>query len=60
MSTLTFNELEQVYESVALAIDTAGAEKRDVFLAKLVLLLARDIGNQAHVLSAIEDCLKDL
>lgn len=60
MSTLTFAELEEVYESVAHAIDIAGAEKRDVFLAKLVLMLAKNIGDQAQVLGAIEDCLKDL
>ncbi|MEQ1647398.1 MAG: hypothetical protein ABL898_02330 [Hyphomicrobiaceae bacterium] len=60
MTDMVFNDLEAVYERVAVAIDSVGAEKRDVFLAKLVLMLARDVGDCDLVLKAIEACLQDL
>lgn len=60
MNTMQFTDFETVYESVAQAIDRAGTDKREIFLAKLVLLLSQEIGDSARVLRAIEDCLKDL
>ena len=50
MTTMTFSDLETVYESVATAIDSAGPEKREVFLAKLVLMLANELGDVARIL----------
>ena len=56
----TFSELEAVYERLAVAIDTAGPDKSEVFLAKLVLMLAAQLGQPEKVLAAIETCLQDL
>jgi Protein of unknown function (DUF2783) len=57
---LTFADTEAVYERLAAAIDEAGPEKSDVFLAKLALVLAQHIGQTDVAISAIETCLKDL
>ena len=56
----TFTALETIYERLADAIDAAGPAKAQVFLAKLALMLAREIENPQTVLAAIEACLKDL
>jgi len=54
-----FEDLEQVYEALAEAIDRAGAQS-EVYLAKLVLMLANDGQSPDAVLTAIENCLYDL
>ncbi len=46
-------DLEAVYEAVAKAIDAAGPNGSEVFLAKLVLLLAREIGDAERVLALV-------
>jgi hypothetical protein len=52
--------LEVVYERLATAIDEAGPERAELYLAKLALRLAHDIGDPKLVLAAIEACLEDL
>ena len=39
--TLTIGGLETVYDALATAIDQAGAEKAQLFLVKLALLVAK-------------------
>jgi hypothetical protein len=58
--TLPFTELERVYERLATAIDEAGPDKSEVFLSKLVLMLAQQLAEPERALAAIETCLKDL
>jgi Protein of unknown function (DUF2783) len=58
--TAAFDVLEQAYDRIAGGIDTAGPAQETVFLAKLALALANEIGD-AHVISACVDAaLKDL
>ena len=52
--TLKFEGLEQVYDWLATAIDEAGPEKEALFLSKLCLTLAHNIGE----LSVIEDAIR--
>ncbi|CAM5405328.1 DUF2783 domain-containing protein [Eoetvoesiella caeni] len=59
MSTLQFEELENLYDELATAIDTAGPEQESVFLAKLVLALAHEFGNAQRVSALIQDCLNE-
>ena len=59
MSTLQFHELENLYDELAVAIDTCGAEQESVFLAKLVLSLAQELGNAARISQLIQDCLHE-
>lgn len=52
--------LETVYDTLAEAIDRAGADKTDLFLVKLALLQANAIGDPGRVAELIEAALKDL
>ena len=57
---LDFVELEQVYERLADALDEVGQDKADIFLAKIVMLLARDVGDLGKVTEAIASAKADL
>jgi hypothetical protein len=57
---LTIPGLEQVYDALATAIDTAGPEKTELFLVKLALLNANALSEPALFQSHIEAALKDL
>lgn len=60
MKPLPFSELETVYETLAEAIDRAGAANESLFLTKLVLLLAQR-GIPADAFSAaIDAALADM
>jgi hypothetical protein len=52
--------LEQVYDALATAIDTAGPEKSELFLAKLALLNAKAMGDAAVFQAQVDAALKDL
>jgi hypothetical protein len=57
--TLSIQDLETVYDTLATAIDQAGQEKASLFLVKLALLNANALASadifQAHVQSAMQD-----
>lgn len=58
-SPLTIPQLENVYDLLAEAIDEAGPQRSELFLTKLCLLLANQVGDDAvvrgHVRSALDD-----
>ena len=58
--SLSFTELETVYEALAGAIDQAGEAHAQLFLTKLALFLAKDMKSGEQVLVAINECLKNL
>lgn len=60
MNPLALAELEAVYDSLAAALNQVGLEQESLFLTKLVLLLANQVGNQAQVEQSIEAALLDL
>ena len=60
MATLEFAELEELYDRLANAIDDVGSDKESVFLAKLVLLLSRQIGDPKVLNAAISDARSHL
>jgi hypothetical protein len=60
MTALTIPQLEQVYDALAQAIDRAGPTHTELFLTKLNLLLANEIGDDARVQTWIESALRDL
>lgn len=45
MTTMSFDDLEQAYACLAEAIDVAGPEFETLFLTKLALALAHQIGD---------------
>ena len=60
MSQLTLNELEAVYDALAEALNQVGTEKESLFLTKLALLLANQLGDQTQVEQAITTASRDL
>ncbi len=61
MSTpMNTEELEDYWEALSKAIDRAGPDKTELFLAKLALLLGRESGDVARCKALIEDALEDL
>lgn len=60
MNQLPLAGLEAVYDALAEAINQVNAEQENLFLTKLVLLLANQVGHQANVEQAIQTALQDL
>jgi hypothetical protein len=60
MKTMPFPDLEQAYEALAEAIDSAGPGQEALFLAKLALTLAHRLGDLAEFKQAIGIALQDL
>ncbi|WP_425073589.1 hypothetical protein [Sagittula sp. S175] len=57
---MTPSEVETVYEALARRLDTVGPERRELFLAKLALLLAHEVEDTGQVLHLIEDASEHL
>ena len=57
---LSVAELEEVYDAIADAVDEAPEDKRLLFLAKLALTLASQLGDAAKVSEAIAAAARDL
>ena len=57
---MSTDDFEAYWEALADAIDRAGADKAELFLAKLAVLLGRDTGDVARCRALIEDALEDL
>ena len=57
---LTVSQLEQVYDTLAHAIDQAGPDHSEVFLTKLSLLLANALGDAGLVATLVDAALNDL
>lgn len=59
--TLSLDGLEQVYDVLAQAIDqTTENQKTELFLTKLCLLCAQQLGDEAQVEKLIQTALQDL
>ncbi len=58
-SSLTTRELEDFYDALAEAIDSAG-DKSPLFLAKLALKLALDVGDLKTLMTALQVASADL
>ncbi len=53
-------DLETVYDWLAQAVDAAGRDKAELFLAKLALLNAQALGDTARIRQHIDSALQDL
>ena len=53
-------QLETVYDTLAEAIDAAGSDQAELFLTKLCLLLANEIGDDARFDELVQTALRDL
>ncbi len=59
-SALSITGLETVYDTLATAIDLAGADKAELFLVKLALLNAQALGDAALFGRQVQAALLDL
>lgn len=59
-TTLSTADLEQLYDRLAEAIDTAGPDKTPLLLTKLALLAAERIGDAALFEALIGEAGRDL
>jgi hypothetical protein len=57
---LAFQDLEKVYDMVAAAIDEAGPALESLFLSKLCLTLAHNVGDLSVIEEAIAIARSDL
>lgn len=57
---LTIPQLETVYDTLAESIDQAGGERTALFLTKLCLLLANQLGDDAKFAALAKTALADL
>lgn len=57
---LTIGGLESAYDQLATAIDAVGEDKSELFLVKLALLAAQQLGDEAAFGRLIERARKDL
>jgi len=57
---LTTAALEEIYDLVAAGVDRAGEARAQLFLAKLCLALANQVGDTAEVRQAVDAALRDL
>ena len=60
MSQLTFDDLEAAYEALAVAIDSAGAQRETLFLTRLALVLAHELGDVTIFRKAVQTALEDI
>lgn len=60
MKSLSVHDLEQVYDALALAMDQATPAKSELFLVKLALLAAHEIGDGRRFQALAESALQDL
>jgi len=59
-SELSIMDLEVVYDTLAHAIDQAGADKAQLMLVKLALLQAQSLGSAAQFQTQVQAALQDL
>jgi len=60
MSAMPFEDFEVAYETLATAIDSAGAEREALFLTRLALVLAHELGDIVAFRKAIKTALEGL
>ena len=59
-ATLSIGGLESVYDQLATAIDTVGAEKSELLLVKLALLAANQLGDAGQFAEMLAAAQRDL
>ena len=58
MTDFSWQEADRLWARLAEARDTAGEEDGEAFLARLVLLLAHEVGDTGRVLAAIDAAIE--
>jgi hypothetical protein len=58
VADFSWQEADRLWARLAEARDTAGEEDGEAFLARLVLLLAHEVGDTGRVLAAIDAAIE--
>ncbi len=57
---LDADQLDHVYTEACRSMTALGADKTELFLARLALLLMKEVGDSARILGAVEAARKSL
>ena len=57
---LSSDQLDHVYTEACRGMTALGADKTELFLARLTLLLMKEVGDSARILGAVEAARKSL
>ena len=60
MTAMRSEDFEAAYETLAMAIDNAGEKREALFLTRLALLLAHELGDIATFKRAVQAALEEL
>ena len=60
MSAMPFEDFETAYETLAMAIDSAGPAREALFLTRLALVHGHELGDVAAFRKAIQTALEGL
>ena len=60
MSQMPFDDLEAAYEALAVAIDAAGEKREALFLTRLALVLAHELGDIGVFKRAVQTALEEI
>ena len=60
MTAMPSEDFEAAYETLAMAIDSAGEKREALFLTRLALLLAHELGDIATFKRAVQTALEEL
>ncbi|XIA62485.1 hypothetical protein ACFIOY_23385 [Bradyrhizobium sp. TZ2] len=60
MSAMPFEDFENAYESLAMAIDSAGPDREALFPTRLALVLGHELGDVTAFRKAIKTALEGL
>ena len=60
MSQMPFDDLEAAYEALAVGIGSAGEQREALFLTRLALLLANELGDIGRFKRAVQTALDEL
>ncbi|WP_278923984.1 hypothetical protein [Pseudophaeobacter profundi] len=55
---MTEIDIERVYDALATTLDSLTADKRDLFLAKIALLLAHELGDADRICDLIAEAAR--
>ena len=60
MEKMSFAQLEVLYDKMATALDRVDANRRDVYLARLVIAIAHEVGNVDKIMELIDSSATEM
>jgi hypothetical protein len=60
MEKMSFAQLEVLYDKMATALDRVAEDRRDVYLARLVIAIAHEVGNADKIMELIDSSATEI